>query len=96
VKDEPRFIVAEVSKTWQGELEADPSDTIAARFQLVLGVNAKRGYTLHSWRFVQTLNPLAAHDCAGTIAPTLTETIVAVFERLRSVDVEHARGSVTR
>jgi hypothetical protein len=67
----PRFIVAEISKTWvKEETDVNVQETVSCRFELVIAHNLSRGYLLHSWRFAAT-----------TIQGFLVETIVAVFER---------------
>jgi hypothetical protein len=70
----PRYIVAEVSKTWRrtdGDFQPNrPPAVIAETFEQVLNTNTARGYRLHSFRF----NNIMVDD------GVLTETIVAVFE----------------
>jgi len=59
-------IVAEISKTWATDSQGPG---IHALFEETIQVNIERGYTLHSWRFSQTIH-----------GEFLVETIIAVFK----------------
>jgi hypothetical protein len=64
----PKFIVAEVSKTW---IPGTPiSDLLSQKFEKVINVNDERGYSLKEWKLSTTI-----HN------NTLTETIIAIFEK---------------
>lgn len=66
-----RFIVAEITKTWK---RATPVDNlICQQFEMVINTNLQRGYKLADWRL-----------CAVSNITTVTETIVAIFERVDS------------
>lgn len=65
-----RFIVAEITKNWQSGFSESP--IIAIQFETVIEKNLERGYKLHSFQLHQIL---ISED-------TMTETIIAVFERL--------------
>ena len=65
---EPRFIVAEVSKTWTNPEERSP-ELLSQRFEHIINVNHERGYALRSWQPTQNME-----------SGVLVETIVAVFE----------------
>ncbi len=67
-----QFIVAEVSKNWSGEPAPESSrDILCGRFELLIEVNRKRGYRLHSF----SLHRLMVAD------DQMNETIIAVFEK---------------
>jgi len=69
-------IVAEITVNWvEGETPAEPGDRLSDRFELVIRVNAARGFELEDWK----LNSVY-HRRAGRLM--LTETIVAVFVRV--------------
>lgn len=69
-KKDPPIIVAEVSKNWPN----DDKTPISKRFEEVINVNLKRGYRLRDWHMNQLIT---------THEGFLTETIIAVFERIR-------------
>lgn len=63
-----KFIVAEITKNWTDGTPV--KDLLCQRFELVININAKRGYKLIDWKFNMIINQT-----------TLTETIVAIFEK---------------
>lgn len=63
----PKFIVAEVSKSWTRETPC--TDILCQRFEKVINVNYDRGYQLKEWKIVSTAN-----------VDIITETIIAIFE----------------
>lgn len=67
-----KFIVAEISKTWDGNFDENTpmSQLIGQKFENVINTNLKRGYTLGEWRFSNTYN---------TDRLQLVETIIAIF-----------------
>jgi len=69
-----KTIVAEVSKSWG----AGTHSTLGERFEAVIAVNSKRGYTLKDCRF----NQIIQHD------GSLSETIIAVFVFDSSTEIE--------
>lgn len=74
----PHIIVAEITRAWVNGQGVGMM--ISERFELVLNWNRERGYRLQSFVLSQLLTPgIDAGD-----DPTLTETIVAVFERQES------------
>ncbi len=62
------FIVAEVTKNWTKETPV--SDLLSQQFEMVINVNAERGYKLIDWKINQVFND-----------GLLTETIIAIFEK---------------
>ena len=62
----PKFIVAEVSRTWK-RLEGY---AVCQLFETVIDSNLQRGYHLKDWKFSQIVQD-----------SVLTETIIAVFEK---------------
>jgi len=67
-----RYIVAEVSKNWINGVSATADTRLLSElFELVIAVNADRGYTLLTFALSRTL----------TGPDELNETIIAVFER---------------
>ena len=66
------FIVAEVSKNWDCDKEADVNDLLATRFEHVIEFNRQRGYRLHSFQLHRFM----------TSPTVMNETIIAVFERV--------------
>jgi hypothetical protein len=76
VKDndlDPReFIVAEVSTNWPKPWPVYPRDCLGGKFEEIINANLERGYRLHSFQLHQLL----------TSAEVMTETIVAVFEKV--------------
>jgi len=85
LKERPNMIVAEVSCTYArtdhfDEVEArvkGPMGTIGKRFEHVIAHNAKRGYTLHDWRFTS----VPMRQQVGSVGADfhICETIVATF-----------------
>ncbi len=76
---EPRFIVAEVSKNWFNGREVKPSGLLAQQFETVIAHNLARGYRLHSFQLHRLMT-----------GPTdMNETIIAVFERDDTPPVVH-------
>ena len=79
----PRFIVAEVSKSWPAGEEPDAT-LIAERFETVIATNLARGYVLRDWKLIAT--PVRGRRLengdgrAIEEGSSLVETIVAVFE----------------
>jgi len=63
-----RFIVAEVSKSWEAGTAA--ADILSQKFERVINYNQSRGYRLSEWKFSQV--------CNGDV---FTETIIAIFEK---------------
>jgi len=64
-----KFIVAEVSKSW-----TDPTtikEILSQKFEQVVNVNYDRGYKLVDWNISSVV-----HE------GVLTETIIAIFERM--------------
>ncbi len=76
----PERIVAEISRNWRRGDNDESDMLLSQRFELVIGVNADRGYKLESWQFQSSL--LNGH---GPGFEVLIETIVAVF-RLREAE----------
>ncbi len=71
---QPRFIVAEVTKTWwQGQHNSEDKTLLSQRFEKVINVNLERGYALNTWKLSQVF--LKEKE-------ELTETIIAIFEKL--------------
>jgi len=62
-----RFIVAEITKNWY--VDSAPTDLLSQRFEVVININADRGYKLIDWKLNVTPNGEA-----------LAETIIAIFE----------------
>lgn len=83
------FIVAEISKNWDGTVAPTPRALISQLFEAVLVENARRGYELHSFQLHRVM-----------IAPDqLNETIIAVFVLSAVVIKEYAptaRGPAPR
>jgi hypothetical protein len=78
----PKFIVAEVSRTWpKPSLESDP--TISQKFEQVLAANNERGYELESWDFTTVTTQMFDKNerCVGNC---ITETIIAVFRHIET------------
>lgn len=73
------FIVAEVSKTWIRGCAQSPL-RLGEQFELVINVNHRRGYQLHSFQVSQVLGD-----------EQMVETIIAVFERLTARQRQIAR-----
>jgi hypothetical protein len=71
---DPRMIVAEISVNWTNEQGGPP---ISTRFEEMIAIQEDRGYRLHSFTLHQLL---AAPD-------RMTETIIAVFERVTVIGV---------
>jgi hypothetical protein len=66
------FIVAEISKNWEGGKAVKDTPLIAQQFETVINFNAQRGYRLHSFQLHRFY-----------IAPgRLNETLIAVFSRV--------------
>lgn len=67
-----KFIVAEISKTWDGNFDENTpmSPLLAQKFETVINNNFNRGYNLQGWQFSNTFN---------TDRLQLVETIIAVF-----------------
>jgi hypothetical protein len=63
-----RFIVAEVTKNWDGDTDIS-SELLSQKFELVINVNAERGYKLIDWKLTSLSD-----------VNLLTETIIAIFE----------------
>lgn len=73
----PERIVAEVTRNWvMGEARTE-KPLISESFEMIVRVNAERGYVLESWK----MNSTAFSEVAktGVQRPMLCETIVAVF-----------------
>lgn len=75
------MIVAEITKNWTGTEK--PSRLISQEFELVIENNRKRGYRLASWRMTMVGTPSGLVMPARSMVEetSITETIVAVFER---------------
>lgn len=69
---ERTFIVAEVSKNWDG-CRSPSHLLLCQQFEEVIEVNRKRGYRLHSFELSRTM----------TGKTVLNETIIAVFEKTK-------------
>jgi hypothetical protein len=70
-----QFIVAEITKNWQGEWSGPsprPEQLLCGKFELAIEVNRQRGYRLHSFQLHRLM----------TGPDMLNETIIAVFERV--------------
>lgn len=64
-----KFIVAEISKSW-----TDPTsikEILSQKFEQVINVNYNRGYKITDWKISSII-----HE------GVLTETIIAIFERI--------------
>lgn len=72
MQTEPRFIVAEVSKTWVRGAPISDSPLISQSFEQCINVNYERGYRLYSF----------FHNTTYINDDEMNETIVAVFERI--------------
>lgn len=74
----PRFIVAEISKSWPEspaevlttEAMRDPPRLLAQRFERAINHNWEQGYRLIDWKLSQIGDPAAS----------MTEIIIAIFE----------------
>lgn len=72
-----RFIVAEITKNWtRGQIEAKP--LLCQEFETVINHNLSLGYRLHSFQ----LHQLMTNDGSNGEPEVMTETIIAVFERI--------------
>lgn len=64
-----KFIVAEVSKSWEA---GDPAtDLLSQKFEAIININLSHGYKLSDWKLGQV--------CSGDV---FTETIIAIFEKV--------------
>lgn len=68
----PRFVVAEVSKSWVDGAHVGTPYLLAELFEHVIAVNLQRGYVLHSFDLHRLM----------TRPNEINETIIAVFEAL--------------
>lgn len=65
------MIVGEVSTTWSGGgTSSGTGNYVASKFEMMIRVNAERGYRLHSWKYDSV-----------AVGRQINETIVAVFEK---------------
>lgn len=70
-----RFIVGEVSKNWIGGAELHPEKgLIAEQFEVLINVNAARGYRLVTFSLHRLI----------TNPDQMNETIIAVFEEVKA------------
>lgn len=87
-KGQPVFapmIVAEVTKNWvEGEVPSTP--ILCQRFEQIIRHNNDRGYRLHDWKMTTLYKPAGQAVLGeGSNQPAcMTETIVAIFERVLS------------
>ena len=82
---DPQFIVAEISKSWVGGLEVQPTGPVCRQFEQVIEVNRQRGYRLLQFQYSQSVLPATVlHLVQGQQIepPQMNETIIAVFEKI--------------
>lgn len=49
-----KFIVAEITKNWTKE--SPVVDLLCKRFEVVININAERGYKLNDWKLTSAVN----------------------------------------
>jgi hypothetical protein len=84
------FIVAEVSKNWEGRKypvgQMNPiaaADCLGGRFERIIEFNRQRGYLLHSFHVSQVM-----------IGPDeMTETIIAAFQKAKEPNPKLPRAA---
>lgn len=79
----PRFIVAEITKNYEGGMEVEASGPINGLFEQVLAANTARGYQLTTFTLSQVYIPAEMLHGQYIRAERLVETILAVFGDVR-------------
>lgn len=69
-----KYIVAEITKNWTNSTPV--ADLISQRFEMVINTNFERGYKLIDWK----INSISQTTNEKVVV--LTETIIAIFEKI--------------
>lgn len=70
-----QFIVAEITQNWEENVVPAKGRLISKQFEKVINQNLERGYILKDWK----LNQVVSEQNKKIV---LTETIIAVFEKM--------------